>query len=94
MASKPIAEKGPIRDGESYSLEVFKRRTGLSAWQLHEAKCAGLKVRHFGKQGYVLGSDWLAFLGSLGCRRSAIYPWLFLAGLFAKLIAFWITTKK
>lgn len=62
MATKPVSEMGPIREGECYPLELFKRNTGLSVWAFREAKRAGLKVRRVGRRGYVLGADWLAFL--------------------------------
>lgn len=94
VVTKILGEFSAIREGESYRVEDFRQRAGLSVWQFHEAKCDGLKVRQVGKQSFVLGSDWLAFLSSQDRRRSLPYNCLHLAELLFKLIVIWFTAKK
>ncbi len=61
--SDPV-ENGVIRSGESYALEEFKRRVGLSTWALRKARSHGLVVRYRHGRAFVLGSDWLDYLAS------------------------------
>lgn len=50
----------------SYPLAVFCKRTGMGADAVREHRRQGLKVRRAGNYLFVLGKDWLEFLGTLG----------------------------
>jgi hypothetical protein len=52
----------PIRSDHSYSLDDFRRRTGLGRNGLRAARKKGLPVRKCGRNRYVLGADWHEFL--------------------------------
>ena len=52
----------PVQSDHAYSLEEFRRRTGLGRNGLRAAKRNGLAVRRCGRNRYVLGSDWHDFL--------------------------------
>lgn len=67
MASKANTappSTGVIRAGESYPLEEFKRRAGLSRHTMKRIRERGFPVRRCGNRGFVVGDDWLAFLAS------------------------------
>lgn len=52
----------PIRADHSYSLDDFRRRTGLGRNGLRAARKKGLPIRKCGRNRYVLGADWHEFL--------------------------------
>lgn len=52
----------PIRSGESYLLDEFRRRAGLGRHSFRMALRAGLKVIRLHGRVYVRGEDWLAYL--------------------------------
>lgn len=79
-APKPTGEpnaapvKGIIRAGESYTLTVFLKISGLREWGWRQvkrsAKAAGITLdRKVGSTSWVRGDDWLAFLETLGSRN-------------------------
>lgn len=45
-----------------YALADFRRRTGLGAWALRQARRNGLRVRKCGGRSFVIGADWLEYL--------------------------------
>lgn len=64
MGRRPIGGvvPGVITAGCAYTLSEFMARTGLARAGLRTARQKGLVVRYQGGRGFVLGSDWLAFL--------------------------------
>jgi len=59
------AELSNIEPGVAYSLDDFKRRSGMGAHALRTArrkKENPLVVRRVGRRGYVLGSDFIEYL--------------------------------
>ncbi len=63
--SKSTEAPGVIASGEAYLLQEFARRTKLGTWAIRQARRAGLRVRTVGSRRFVLGSDWLAYLGRI-----------------------------
>lgn len=57
-----ITSLTPIRSDHAYSLEDFRRRTGLGRNGLRAARKKGLPIRKCGRNRYVLGADWHEFL--------------------------------
>jgi hypothetical protein len=48
-----------------YTLEELKLRLGWSTATLEAAHCRGLRIRHLGGSGYVIGTDVAEFLRSM-----------------------------
>jgi hypothetical protein len=65
---------GVVRDGEVYRLAELQRRLGWHEHALRQAKVAGLRIVRFGREGFVLGSDVLAFFRRLGDGASEKGP--------------------
>ncbi len=55
---------GEIEPDKLYSLEAFKRVTGLKDWALRSARKAGLKMKRVGNRKFVKGKDFIDFLDS------------------------------
>ncbi|WP_339742627.1 hypothetical protein [uncultured Rubinisphaera sp.] len=55
---------GEIRQDASYSLDEFRKRTGLKHAALRTARSNGLNVIYRHNRAYVLGEDWLKYLKS------------------------------
>ena len=49
-----------------YTFKAFKALTGVGPAGLREARKAGLRVRYFGRSGYVLGADIIAHILKFG----------------------------
>lgn len=60
-----------IRDGSSYRLADFMRRTGLKERAIAAARSKGLATVQVGTKTYILGSDWHAFLAQAKSGASA-----------------------
>ena len=58
--------EGVIIPDRLYTFEAFQRTTGVGRAGLSEAKKQGLEVRYFGRKGYVLGADIIAFIKTNG----------------------------
>ena len=56
---------GVIRGDEVYRLQELQRRLGWGEHALRQAKLAGLRIVRFGREGFVLGNDALAFFEGL-----------------------------
>jgi hypothetical protein len=56
---------GAIQSDSVYPLPVFKKKVGLDAWSLREAKKRGLKIRKIGRRRFIVGSDFIEYLRSL-----------------------------
>ncbi|WP_166822606.1 hypothetical protein [Thalassoroseus pseudoceratinae] len=56
----------PITGGTAYPLEVFFRMTGWGRDSLRKARRKGLRVRYAGGRGFVMGTDFLAYLDKHG----------------------------
>jgi len=54
----------PIRGGESYLLDEFRRRAGIGRHAYRMAIRAGLKVVRLHGRVYVRGDDWLSYIAS------------------------------
>lgn len=52
----------PVRLDEVYTLVDFKQRTGLGKDGIRAARRKGLRICKCGRNRYVTGSDWFAFL--------------------------------
>lgn len=52
----------PIRRGESYLLDEFRRRAGIGRHAYRMAIRAGLKVIRLHGRVYVRGDDWLDYI--------------------------------
>ena len=52
----------PIRSGEVYTLEEFRRRAGMGRHAYRMAKKAGLRVVNLHNRVYVRGADWLSYI--------------------------------
>ena len=63
--STPPPAPGVIRAGEAYNLHEFRDRLRLGHKGVAAMRRAGLPVRRFGRQGYVLGDDALRFMAGL-----------------------------
>jgi hypothetical protein len=59
---KENANDGIIDPGRLYNFAAFKRITGLGTAALRDARRKGLAVRYYGRQGYILGEDAIAFI--------------------------------
>jgi len=57
-----VFEEATIRDSESYTLNEFRRRTGLGVAALRAARRRGLRVTRVGSRSYVRGKDWNRYL--------------------------------
>jgi len=64
--SMPTPSPGEIRADSVYRLADFKRRAGLRDWAFRTAKQQGLRILAHGRNRYVAGSDWIAFLHQKG----------------------------
>ncbi|HBL45456.1 hypothetical protein [Gimesia sp.] len=53
---------GQIEPDRLYSLEEFKRVTGLKDWALRQARRAGLKMLKLGNRKFVKGQAFIVFL--------------------------------
>lgn len=53
---------GPISSLESYPLEVFKVRAGMTRSGIREARMRGLVIRRAGKRCFINGADWIKYL--------------------------------
>lgn len=51
-----------IAAGVVYGLDEFTLRTGLGDAGLRQARRSGLKVRYAHNRGFVIASDWFAYL--------------------------------
>lgn len=54
----------PIRAGESYLLDEFRRRAGIGRHAYRQAIRAGLKVIRLHGRVYVRGEDWMSYIES------------------------------
>ena len=63
MTTEEVVVNSEIAKDRSYSLDDFKERTGLGDAGLRHARRSGLKVRYAHNRGFVLGADWLTYLG-------------------------------
>jgi hypothetical protein len=54
--------EGVVAPDIAYSLESFKRASGLGTAALREARRTGLVVRRVGVRSFILGRDFLAWL--------------------------------
>ena len=45
-----------------YTLKEFKKQTGMGDVGVRECFKSGLPSSHIGRQTFILGSDWLAFV--------------------------------
>ena len=57
---------GPIRDDETYPLELFKELTGLGQSALRSARRRGLQVKYDGGRGFVEGAEYRRYLRECG----------------------------
>jgi len=57
--------------GVIYSLEEFKRITGLGETAMRTARQNGLTMRYSGKRGFVSGDDFLEYHAKLPTREPA-----------------------
>jgi len=71
-ASTPPTAPGVIARGECYSLSEFRSRLRLGSKGVAAMRRAGLPIRRFGRQGYVMGDDALKFLAGLPTESGAI----------------------
>ncbi len=55
---------GEIDPEKLYSLETFKRVSGMKDWALRSARKAGLKMKRIGNRKFVKGQDFIDFLDS------------------------------
>ena len=56
---------GVIRSDEVYLLAEVRRRLGWQEHAVRQARKAGLRVRRFGRQDFILGHDLLVFFSEL-----------------------------
>jgi len=56
---------GPIHADEILPLRAARERLGVGEKGLAQMRRAGLKVRRFGRQGYIVGADAIQFFKSL-----------------------------
>jgi hypothetical protein len=61
----------PLSSSEIYPLEVFKRRSGLDAWALRQARRNGLRVLTIGRRKFVRGSDFADYLEKVATEPAA-----------------------
>ena len=66
--SATTQDVGHISADSLYTLDEIKRRLGLGAHAMRQARRKGLAVRRIGRRGYVLGKDLLAYVESAGNR--------------------------
>jgi len=64
-ASTTADALGSILPGELLPLAEFRRRMGIGNKGFAAMRRAGLKVRRFGRAGYVLGADAIAWFEGL-----------------------------
>ena len=55
----------PLSSTEIYPLEIFKRRSGLDAWALRQARRNGLRVLTIGRRRFVRGCDFAEYLDQI-----------------------------
>ncbi len=60
----------PVRIDEVYTLTDFKQRTGLGKEGIRTARKKGLRICKCGRNRYVTGSDWFAFLSQCPAERT------------------------
>ena len=60
----PQPSIGSINAGSSYTKRQFIAATGLGLKSFRDAMRDGLPVKSAGRNYYILGSDWLAWLAS------------------------------
>lgn len=63
---KAVVPVGEIEPDKLYSLEAFKKASGLKDWALRSARKAGLKMHQAGNRKFVKGQDFIDYLESLG----------------------------
>ena len=68
------AEKTPsgeqvVQADAAYTLNEFRRRTGLGQAAMRSARKAGLAVIYVGGRGFVMGKSWLDHLTELQCQQ-------------------------
>lgn len=51
-----------IESGVVYTLDDFRKRTGLGDFAMRQARRNGLIVHYTGVRGFVIGDDWIDFL--------------------------------
>ncbi|QGQ25370.1 hypothetical protein F1728_22970 [Gimesia benthica] len=61
---------GEIEPDKLYSLEAFKKASGLKDWALRSARKGGLKMHQAGNRKFVKGSDFIEYLESLGSKTA------------------------
>jgi len=61
----PSAPRGSIRADELLPLSVVRERLGIGTKGISAMRRAGLPIRRFGRQGFVLGADVLDFFSRL-----------------------------
>jgi len=66
--------RGSIHADELLPLEVLRQRFGIGNKGMAQLRRAGLPVRRFGRQGYVLGRDVLDFFGRLPADGEEVEP--------------------
>lgn len=57
--------RGSVRADEVLALSTLRERFGIGDKGVAQMRRAGLPIRRFGRQGYVLGSDLLEFFADL-----------------------------
>lgn len=62
MASELQSTPGFIDGNAIYTLAEFQARLRLKRAAMRQARRSGLRVRRFGRQGFVLGRDAIAWL--------------------------------
>jgi hypothetical protein len=62
---KAWSPPGEIAADCAYTLREFSRRTGLGRWAIRRLRRDGLIVRRVSGRAFVVGSDWIAFLGRM-----------------------------
>ncbi|NQT17365.1 MAG: hypothetical protein HQ582_31715 [Planctomycetes bacterium] len=58
--------EGVIDACKCYSLDAFRKLTGMKAAAIRKARQKGLKVRRVGLRSYILGADWIRFVEEHG----------------------------
>ncbi len=71
-ASTPPTAPGVIEAGACYSLTEFRDRLRLGHKGIAAMRRAGLPIRRFGRQGFVLADDALKFMAGLPTESGAI----------------------
>jgi hypothetical protein len=62
----PPATQGVIDASAVYTLPALRDRLGITDAWLRAARRRGLRVRYAGRRAFVLGADFISYLGSQG----------------------------